>query len=102
MSLNSSSNHRYVQYSLHTYMHIGAKVKNCILMQGTVVEAGADIEYLVTDKNVTIYSLAMFNLLLHFLNIAFRQFIVHGHYSFKNTKSDRIMAIPRMRAVSVT
>ena len=32
----------------------GAKVKNCILMQDTVVEAGADIEYLVTDKNVTI------------------------------------------------
>ena len=32
----------------------GAKVKNCILMQDTVVEAGADIEYLITDKNVTI------------------------------------------------
>lgn len=32
----------------------GAKVKNCVLMQGTVVEAGADIEYLITDKNVTI------------------------------------------------
>ena len=32
----------------------GAKVKNCVLMQGTVVEAGADIEYIVTDKNVTI------------------------------------------------
>ena len=33
---------------------IGAKVKNCILMQDTVVEAGANIEYLVTDKQVTI------------------------------------------------
>ena len=32
----------------------GAKVKNCILMQDTVVEAGANIEYLITDKNVTI------------------------------------------------
>ena len=32
----------------------GAKVKNCILMQDSVVEAGADIEYLVMDKNVTI------------------------------------------------
>ncbi|MGN0159727.1 MAG: glucose-1-phosphate adenylyltransferase subunit GlgD [Brotaphodocola sp.] len=32
----------------------GAKVKNCVLMQGTVVEAGADIEYIITDKNVTI------------------------------------------------
>lgn len=32
----------------------GAKVKNCILMQDTVVEAGTDAEYLITDKNVTI------------------------------------------------
>ncbi|MCI7813860.1 MAG: glucose-1-phosphate adenylyltransferase subunit GlgD [Lachnospiraceae bacterium] len=32
----------------------GAKVKNCILMQDTVVEADANIEYLITDKNVTI------------------------------------------------
>lgn len=32
----------------------GAKVRNCVLMQGTVVEAGADIEYIITDKNVTI------------------------------------------------
>lgn len=32
----------------------GAKVKNCILMQDTVVEANANIEYLVTDKNVVI------------------------------------------------
>lgn len=32
----------------------GAKVKNCILMQDTVVEAGADIEYLIADKNVTV------------------------------------------------
>lgn len=32
----------------------GAKVKNCVLMQDTVVEAGADIEYLITDKKVTI------------------------------------------------
>lgn len=34
----------------------GAKVKNCVLMQDTVVEAGASIEYLITDKNVTITS----------------------------------------------
>ena len=32
----------------------GAKVKNCVLMQDTVIETGADIEYLVTDKNVII------------------------------------------------
>lgn len=32
----------------------GAKVKNCVLMQDTVVEAGADVEYIITDKNVTI------------------------------------------------
>ncbi|MCI8615006.1 glucose-1-phosphate adenylyltransferase subunit GlgD [Parablautia intestinalis] len=32
----------------------GAKVKNCILMQDTVVEPGAEIEYLITDKNVKI------------------------------------------------
>ena len=32
----------------------GAKVKNCILMQDSVIEAGADVEYLVMDKNVTI------------------------------------------------
>ncbi len=32
----------------------GAKVKNCVLMQDTVVEAGADIEYVIADKNVTI------------------------------------------------
>lgn len=32
----------------------GAKVKNCVLMQDTVVEAGANIEYVITDKNVVI------------------------------------------------
>ena len=32
----------------------GAKVKNCILMQDSVVESGANVEYLVMDKNVTI------------------------------------------------
>ena len=32
----------------------GAKVKNCVLMQDTVVEDGASIEYIITDKNVTI------------------------------------------------
>lgn len=32
----------------------GAKVKNCVLMQDTVVESGASLEYVVTDKNVTI------------------------------------------------
>ena len=32
----------------------GAKVKNCVLMQDTGVEAGASAEYVVTDKNVTI------------------------------------------------
>lgn len=32
----------------------GAKVKNCVLMQDTVIEAGADVEYIITDKNVTV------------------------------------------------
>lgn len=32
----------------------GAKVRNCVLMQGTVVETGADLEYVITDKNVTV------------------------------------------------
>lgn len=32
----------------------GAKVKNCVLMQSTSVETGASLEYVVTDKNVTI------------------------------------------------
>ena len=32
----------------------GAKVKNCILMQDTVVEADAQLEYIITDKEVTI------------------------------------------------
>ena len=32
----------------------GAKVKNCVLMQDTVVEEGAAVEYLITDKNVRI------------------------------------------------
>ena len=32
----------------------GATVKNCVLMQDTVIEDGADVEYLITDKNVTI------------------------------------------------
>ncbi len=35
----------------------GAKVKNCILMQDTVVKAGADIEYIITDKNVVVSEL---------------------------------------------
>ncbi|HIZ48741.1 glucose-1-phosphate adenylyltransferase subunit GlgD [uncultured Subdoligranulum sp.] len=32
----------------------GAVVKNCVLMQDTVVEPGCDVEYVVTDKNVHI------------------------------------------------
>lgn len=32
----------------------GAKVKNCVLMQDTVIETGASVEYTITDKNVTI------------------------------------------------
>lgn len=33
---------------------MGARVKNCVLMQDTVIEAGASVEYAVTDKNVNI------------------------------------------------
>ena len=32
----------------------GAVVKNCILMQDTVIEEGADVEYVITDKKVTV------------------------------------------------
>ncbi|MDD7741085.1 MAG: glucose-1-phosphate adenylyltransferase subunit GlgD [Fusicatenibacter sp.] len=32
----------------------GAKVKNCVLMQDTVIEAGAQIEYVISDKYVTV------------------------------------------------
>ena len=32
----------------------GAVVRNCILMQGTVVGQNAQMEYIITDKNVTI------------------------------------------------
>lgn len=32
----------------------GAKVKNCILMQGTVVGDNTELNYLITDKNVSI------------------------------------------------
>lgn len=32
----------------------GAKVKNCVLMQDTVVEPGVNLEYVITDKDVTI------------------------------------------------
>lgn len=37
-------------------VHIGkgAKVRNCVLMQDTVVEADASVEYVITDKDVTI------------------------------------------------
>ena len=37
-------------------VHIGkgAKVKNCVLMQDTVVEDNASVEYVITDKEVTI------------------------------------------------
>lgn len=32
----------------------GAKVKNCVLMQDTVIENRASVEYVITDKDVTI------------------------------------------------
>lgn len=34
----------------------GAKVKNCVLMQDTVIRENASVEYVITDKNVTITS----------------------------------------------
>ena len=34
----------------------GAKVKNCVLMQDTIVEDGASVEYVITDKDVNISS----------------------------------------------
>ena len=37
-------------------VHVGknAVVKNCVLMQDTVVEDGANIRYVIADKDVTI------------------------------------------------
>ena len=32
----------------------GAKVVNSVLMQGTVVKAGASLAYVIADKNVTV------------------------------------------------
>jgi glucose-1-phosphate adenylyltransferase len=32
----------------------GASVKNCILMQGTIVRAGSTLDSIITDKGVTI------------------------------------------------
>ena len=32
----------------------GAKIKNCILGQGTVVGDGAQMNYVITDKDVTV------------------------------------------------
>lgn len=32
----------------------GAVVKNCILMQDTIIESGCDVEYVITDKKVTV------------------------------------------------
>ena len=32
----------------------GAKVKNCVLMQDTVIEPGAELDYIISDKDVTI------------------------------------------------
>lgn len=32
----------------------GAKVKNCVLMQDTEIEPGVNVEYIISDKNVTI------------------------------------------------
>lgn len=34
----------------------GAKVKNCVLMQDTVIGEGVNLEYVITDKDVTITS----------------------------------------------
>ncbi|MEG1778196.1 MAG: glucose-1-phosphate adenylyltransferase subunit GlgD, partial [Angelakisella sp.] len=32
----------------------GARVENCILMQGTVVEDNASLDYVIADKNVLV------------------------------------------------
>jgi glucose-1-phosphate adenylyltransferase len=32
----------------------GARVRNCVLMQDTVIEEGANVEYVITDKNVRV------------------------------------------------
>ena len=32
----------------------GAKVSNCVLMQGTMVKAGAQLSYVIADKGVKV------------------------------------------------
>ena len=36
------------------FVEKGAKVSNSVLMQGTVVKAGASLAYVIADKNVVI------------------------------------------------
>ena len=40
--------------SRHVVIEKGAKVSNCVLMQGTVVKSGASLSYVITDKDVTV------------------------------------------------
>ena len=40
--------------SRHVIIEKGAKVSNCVLMQGTVVKSGASLSYVITDKDVTV------------------------------------------------
>jgi glucose-1-phosphate adenylyltransferase len=37
-----------------THIAKGAVVRNCVVMQSSEIQSGADIEYIITDKNVTI------------------------------------------------
>ena len=34
----------------------GAKIKNCILMQDTIIEDNVELDYTICDKDVTIQS----------------------------------------------
>jgi len=42
--------------SRNVHVEKGAKVENCILLQGTVIEADATLKYAITDKNVRVCS----------------------------------------------
>ena len=43
-------------YEVTTKIEEGGEVKDSIVMQGCVIEAGASVQYAILDKNVTVKS----------------------------------------------
>lgn len=51
---SSKAKWRTVFCSVASELRKVPNVKNCVLMQDTIVGEGANVEYVITDKNVTI------------------------------------------------